>query len=67
MQQELLLKTAFYQVRHKRWRTWKRVLWILSSVVVFVTTYALILPAITMEPDYICGMEAHVHGEEILC
>lgn len=64
MQQELLLKTAFYQVRHKRWRTWKRVLWILSSVVVFVTTYALILPAITMEPDYICGMEAHVHGED---
>lgn len=64
MQQELLLKTAFYQVRYKRWRTWKRVLWILSSVVVFVTTYALILPAITMEPDYICGMEAHVHGED---
>ena len=64
MQQELLLKTAFYQVRYKRWRTWKRILWILSSVVVFVTTYALILPAITMEPDYICGMEAHVHGED---
>ena len=64
MQQELLLKTAFYQVRYKRWRTWKRILWILSSVVVFVTTYALILPAITMEPDYICGMEAHAHGED---
>lgn len=64
VQQELSLKTALYQVRHKHRRTWKRVLWILSSVVVFVTTYALILPAITMEPAYICGMEAHVHRED---
>ena len=64
MQQELLLKTAFYQVRHKHRRTWKKVLWVLSSIVVFVTTYALILPAITMEPDYICGMEAHAHSED---
>lgn len=64
MQQELLLKTAFYQVRHKHRKTWKKVLWVLSSIVVFVTTYALILPAITMEPDYICGMEAHAHSED---
>ena len=30
---------------------------------VFCTTYALILPAITMEPEYVCGIEAHVHSE----
>lgn len=35
----------------------------LASVVVFATTYALILPAITMEPEYICGKEAHLHSE----
>ena len=34
----------------------------LASVVVFITTYALILPAITMEPEYICGNKAHLHS-----
>ncbi|MCI5625986.1 MAG: LPXTG cell wall anchor domain-containing protein [Clostridiales bacterium] len=37
----------------------------LSAVVVFVTTYMLILPAITMENQaLICGMEEHVHTED---
>ncbi|MBR0377357.1 MAG: hypothetical protein IJI04_02940 [Lachnospiraceae bacterium] len=32
-----------------KWKKWKKVLFFLSCVVVFVTTYALILPAITLE------------------
>ncbi len=64
MQRELSLKTAFYQKRHKRQKNWKKVFMILASVVVFCTTYALILPAITMEPDYICGYDAHIHNED---
>lgn len=40
-----------------------RVLCVLASVVVFCTTYALILPAITLERDLICGQEEHSHGE----
>ncbi|MDY3238656.1 MAG: fibro-slime domain-containing protein [Anaerovoracaceae bacterium] len=35
----------------------------LASVVVFCTTYALILPAITMEEAY-CGITEHVHTED---
>ncbi len=35
----------------------------MAGVVVFCTTYALILPAITMEQDVFCGLEEHVHTE----
>ena len=37
---------------------------VLSSVVVFCTTYALILPAITMSRETICGIEEHIHTTE---
>lgn len=45
---------------------WYRVLCVLAGVVVFVTTYAMILPAITLEstPDVYCGMTEHIHGDE---
>ena len=32
-----------------KWKKWQKVLFFLSCIVVFVTTYALILPAITLE------------------
>lgn len=48
---------------NKKKRSWKRVVSILSGVVVFCTTYALILPAVTMSKETYCGMEAHVHTE----
>lgn len=35
----------------------------MACIVVFCTTYALILPAITMEQAYICGLEEHVHAD----
>jgi len=38
-----------YQKAHKRKSIWYRVLSVLSAITVFCTTYALILPAITME------------------
>ena len=34
-----------------------------AVVVVFITTYALILPAITMEKQTYCGMEEHQHTD----
>ncbi len=37
---------------------------VLAALVVFCTTYALILPAMTAERQTICGMEAHEHTEE---
>jgi len=36
---------------------------IVAAFVVFVTTYALVLPAITMEKDARCGIEAHQHDD----
>ncbi len=64
MQRELSVKTALYKARHKRYKTWQKVVMVLASVVVFCTTYALILPAITMEKDVICGIEEHLHNED---
>lgn len=43
----------------QRWR--RRLFRILAGVVVFCTTYALILPAITMEKQPVCGLEEHEH------
>ena len=47
--------------KHRRKRTWYKILSVPICLVVFVTTYALILPAITMEstPDTYCGTDAN--------
>ena len=34
-----------------------------AALIVFVTTYALVLPAITMEMEAQCGIEAHQHDD----
>lgn len=52
-----------YNARHIRKRKWQRVVMILSCIVVFCTTYALILPAVTMSWDTACGLEAHTHTD----
>lgn len=55
--------SRFFQDRVRRQR-WHKVMLVLSSVVVFCTIYALILPAITLEKHAICGLEEHVHAKE---
>ncbi|SDM03028.1 LPXTG-motif cell wall anchor domain-containing protein/fibro-slime domain-containing protein [Sarcina sp. DSM 11001] len=52
-----------YMRRGEIRRVWKKAVSILSCIVVFVTTYMLLLPAITMEKTAICGIEAHQHDE----
>lgn len=47
----------------KRGQLWKRVVGTMALVVVFCTVYALVLPAITMADDVVCGIEAHEHTE----
>ena len=42
--------------REKRKRRWHRVLSVMMCAVVFWTTYALILPAITKEAEAFCGI-----------
>lgn len=46
---------------HKKRQLWYRVVTTLAVVVVFVTTYMLILPAITMENKAECGITEHKH------
>ena len=53
----------FYK-EYLRKKRWKLAVNVMGCVVVFCTTYALILPAITMQKDTICGYEEHLHGEE---
>jgi len=46
---------------------WKKVVSVLACMVVFCTTYALILPAITMEKTPQCGKIEHMHSAEAGC
>lgn len=62
----------FLQVRRHR-KTWEKVVGSLAVVVIFITSYMLILPAITMEKPTYCGNTHHTHtascyepSEEIL-
>jgi len=50
----------------RRYKTWQQVVAVLGFITVFCTTYALILPAITLEssPDAICGVEEHTHTSD---
>lgn len=52
-----------YSARHRRNRIWKKLVTALGCLVVFCTTYALILPAITMERETVCGLSEHVHTD----
>ncbi len=47
----------------KRRKSWKGLLSVMMCVVVFCTTYMLILPAITKENQTFCGIEEHIHDE----
>ena len=49
---------------HKRKQVWQRFVRCLAMVVVFCTTYALILPAITMQANPVCGLESHTHTDD---
>lgn len=47
----------------KNRKLWKKVFGPFAFAAVFCTTYALILPAITMEGEAVCGFEEHFHSE----
>lgn len=64
MQNRLLRDVITFLVRNRHRRTWKKIVSALGCIVVFCTTYALILPAITMEETAICGKEEHIHTEK---
>ena len=58
-----LSDTADILAKKRRHKLWLKIVGVLGCAVVFVTTYALILPAITLEKQVICGLEEHVHSD----
>ena len=61
MRQDVLRNAEKYTKVHKRKRLRHRVVTVLASVVVFCTTYALILPAVTLEKQ--CDIPEHTHTD----
>lgn len=63
MKHRFLSRAAEFLAAQRRRKRWVKVVSAMAAVVVFCTTYALILPAITMETETICGLEAHTHSD----
>ena len=61
MNHETIIRTQQLKKKQRIKSRLKKVVMILACVVVFCTTYALILPAITTPTDTHCGMEEHFH------
>ena len=61
MKYDVLRGAEKYTKVHKRKRLRHRVVTVLAGVVVFCTTYALILPAITLEKQ--CDIPEHTHTD----
>ena len=61
MKRDILRDAEKYTKAHQRKKRWHQVVTVLACVVVFCTTYALILPAITMEKQ--CDIPEHTHTE----
>ena len=52
-----------YVKKHKWRKVWHKIVSALACVVVFCTTYALILPVITAEQTSYCGIKEHQHSD----
>ncbi len=64
MKNEKLSEAKKYITKHKKRSVWYNVVMAMAIVVVFATTYMLILPALTMENGASCGQTEHTHSEE---
>ena len=62
--ESIFTRAARFLREQRLGRRWRKIVGVLAALVVFCTTYALILPAMTAERQTICGMEAHEHTEE---
>ncbi len=63
MRKKYRRQIAQYAMQSRKRSAWRKFVQVMACIVVFCTTYALILPAITLEQTYSCGMEAHSHDE----
>lgn len=63
MRRDILREAVQLNMEHRRRKWWHQIVSAMAAVVVFVTTYALILPAITMEQETVCGLNEHTHSD----
>lgn len=63
MDEKVIESSSKILLQTKRKKTWKKIVALISSIVVLCTAYALIMPAITMEGISYCGKEEHQHDE----
>lgn len=63
MEKDLLLKAEGYTKKHRFTHTWQKIGTVLAAIVVFCTTYMLVLPAITWDRTIICTVEEHTHSD----
>lgn len=64
MKYDMLHQAVKYAKFHQRKKRWQRVVTCMAAAVVFCTTYALILPAITMTDAHqvlACSLDIHEH------
>lgn len=64
MQNGLFAQISLFLKQHKFNKRWKKVLLFLGVIVVFCTAYMLMLPAITLETETVCGITEHTHSDE---
>ena len=62
MKHDVLQQASEYAKAHRRKKYWYQIVTGLACIVVFCTTYALILPAITLERNQ-CELIEHTHSE----
>ena len=63
MDNRILSRATKYLSKQRKRARWHKIISILAAIVVFGTTYALILPAITMEKTIVCEKEEHIHTD----
>lgn len=61
MERNVLSRAAEFIKAQRRKKRWTKAVSAMAAVVVFCTTYALILPAITLQAE--CGKEDHTHSD----
>jgi len=64
MEKNLLKRAENYIKQHRRNSARRAVFTVIAALVVFATTYTLIIPAVTWDRTLICEKTEHVHSDE---
>lgn len=63
MHRNVPVKAEPYAAQNRLRRIWRKIVRVMACIVVFCTTYAMILPAITKENKLLCGLPEHTHTQ----